>query len=263
MDKLSNLKITKQNLYEQIVQQLQEMIINGYLRPGDKLPPERQMAEQLGVSRTVIREAFKTLENRGLVKGLIGDGTYVSQVGSETISESLKLLLQRRMASFEHLNEIRRMFEVEIVGLAAKRTTPKDIENMERAITEMEVSLTITANEAEQLICYIKADMAFHTALVIACQNPLLSVLLEPITDQLLEFRRLAASSPDAKQDGLFYHRKIMEKIKVHDVSGAQMLMREHLAAAEEWLSRAQSDRVSDKSGINGYILGGKKEISH
>jgi len=247
MEKLTGLRIARQSLYEQIVQQMQDMILSGSLSPGDKFPPERLMAEQLGVSRTVVREAFKTLEHRGLVKVLTGDGTYVCQIGSETISESLRLILQQRRASFENLNEIRRMLEIEIVGLAATRATAEDLQNMEQTNKRMEDSLSIEDSEIDRLESYIKADMAFHDALVVACQNPLLSVLLAPFTDQLLEFRRLAATSPDAKREGLLYHKKILEKVRARDISGSQTLMREHLARAQHWLSQAPN-RIPEKA---------------
>lgn len=239
MNKLSVLRISRRSLREQIVQQLQDMILDGSLSPGEKLPPERHAAEQLGVSRNVVREAFKTLEQRGLVRISTGDGSYVCQVGSETLSESLKLLLQQRRATFENLNEIRRMLEIEIAGLAARRATSENLRNMEQANERMETSLAIADSDVDQLETFIRADMEFHDALVLACQNPLLSVLLAPITDQLLEYRRLAATTADAKREGLVYHKKILEKVKARDVSGSQELMREHLARAEEWLSQA------------------------
>jgi GntR family transcriptional repressor for pyruvate dehydrogenase complex len=239
MRKLPNLKITRKRLYEQVVQHLQDRIISGELQADDQLPPERQMAEQLGVSRTVIREAIKTLEQRGLVKVLTGSGTYVSQTDPEIVSESIGLLIQQRLSSFRDLNQVRRMLEIEIAGLAAERAGAEDIEAMEEALRKMEVAIALADDHPDRLERFIEADLAFHNALVETSQNPLLPVLLEPIAGQLLEFRRLASSAPGAMQDALSYHRKILKHLKAHDASACRELMREHLAKAEEWVSLA------------------------
>ena len=82
---LETLQIRRESLSEQVAEKIQQFIIQGHLRPGDRLPPERELGEQLGVSRTVIREATKQLQERGLVKVLTGSGTYVSKIEPEAI----------------------------------------------------------------------------------------------------------------------------------------------------------------------------------
>lgn len=240
--RLPNLKITRERLYEQVVQQLQELVISGRLQPGDKLPPERQLAEQLGVSRTVIREAIKTLEQRGLVKVLTGSGTYVSQMDPRIVSESISLLVQQSTSSFDHLNEVRRMLEIEITGFAAERAQLEDIEAMEEAVQEMEDAVANMKGRPDLLEDFVEADLAFHDALAKAAQNPLLPILLDPISDLLVEFRRLASSGPGAPEDALNYHRKILKYLKARDVSTCRELMREHLEKAEEWAAKGQVD---------------------
>jgi GntR family transcriptional repressor for pyruvate dehydrogenase complex len=248
--KLLDLKITRDRLYEQVVQQLQELIISGRLKPGDKLPPERQLAEQLGVSRTVIREAIKTLEQRGLVTVLTGSGTYVSQMDPRIVSESIGLLVQQSTSSFDHLNEVRRMLEIEITGLAAERAQPEDIEAMEEAVQEMEGAVANIRGHPDLLEDFVEADLAFHNALAKAAQNPLLPILLEPISDLLVEFRRLASSGPGAPEDALNYHHRILEYLKARDASTCRELMREHLEKAEEWVAMGQvgHDQLTEAS---------------
>jgi GntR family transcriptional repressor for pyruvate dehydrogenase complex len=245
-----HLKITRERLYEQVVEQLQELIVSGGLQPGDRLPPERQLAEQLGVSRTVIREAIKTLEERGLVEVLTGSGTYVLQMDPGIVSESIGLLVQQYACSFDHLNEVRRMLQIEIAGLAAERAEPEDIEAMEEALQEMETAVANIRNHPDQLGDFVEADLNFHNALAEATQNPLLSVLLEPISDLLLEFRRLASSTPGALEDALSYHRKILEQVKARDASICREVMREHLANAEERAATAQVGRDQPKKTL-------------
>ena len=184
-----------------------------------------------------IREAIKTLEERGLVKVLTGSGTYVSQMDPRIVSESIGLLVQQYASSFEYLNEIRRMLEIEIAGLAAKRAKSEDIEAMEKAVQEMETAVANIESHPDRFEDFVEADLAFHNALAEATQNPLLPILLESISDLLLEFRRLASSAPGAPEDALSYHRKILEQLKARNVPASREVMREHLVNAEEWAS--------------------------
>ena len=239
MKDLPSVKISRQRLYQQVAQQLQEMILDGELKPGDKLPPERQMAEQMGVSRTVIREAVKTLEQRGLVKVLTGDGTYVSQIDPGIVSESLGRFIRQRVSSFEdpldNLSEVRRMLEIEIAGLAADRAQPEDVAAMEEALMQMESAAALPKDNLDRMERWVAADLAFHNTLAQASQNPLLPMLLEPMSSHLLEFRRMASSAPGAMEDALNYHRKLLERVRTHEASACRDIMREHLEKAAEW----------------------------
>lgn len=233
---LSDLKVTRKRLYEQVVRHIQEMILGGELQPGDQLPPERQLAEQLGVSRTVIREAVKTLQQMGLVKVLTGSGTFVSQIEPETVSESIGLLIQQSISSFDHLAEVRRMLETEIAALAAERASSEHIEAMEETIRWMEDAAALGNDHPDWTERFIEADLAFHNVLVEAAQNPLLPVLLEPVTEQLLDFRRLTFGAQDGVRYSLGYHREILERVRARDASGCRKAMREHLENAERAL---------------------------
>jgi GntR family transcriptional repressor for pyruvate dehydrogenase complex len=243
---LSGLKVTRKCLYEQVVRHIQEMILRGELQPGDRLPPERQMAEQLGVSRTVIREAVKTLQQIGLVRVLTGSGIYVSRIEPEAVSESIGLLIRQSISSFDHLTEVRRMLETEIAALAAERASPEHIEAMEETIREMEDAAALAGDRSDWIERFVEADLAFHSALVEASQNPLLPVLLEPVTEQLLDFRRLTFSGLDSVQYSLDYHREILEAVKARDASACREAMREHLKNAEKALEMVKARGVED-----------------
>jgi GntR family transcriptional repressor for pyruvate dehydrogenase complex len=243
MKKLPDFKVTRKRLYQQVVQHLQGMIVSGDLQPGDRLPPERHMAEQLGVSRTVIREAVKTLEQMGIVTVMTGSGTYVSQIDPGIVSESIGLLIQQSGSSFEHLNEVRRILETEVAALAAERAGSEDVVALEDALEQMGAAVALADGDPERLERFIEADLAFHNALIEAAHNSLLPILLDPISDQLRELRRLASSAAGAMQHALNYHGKILERLKDRDASACRKLMREHLAQAEEYVSAA-SDRA-------------------
>lgn len=230
------IKVTRGRLYEQVARQLQELIMTGALKPGDRLPPERELVEQLGVSRVVIREAMKTLEGRGLLEVLTGSGTYILQVEPHVISDSINLLIQQRAFSFDHLNEIRRMLEIEIAGLAAERARPEDTQPMEQAIIVQEAAAANLESDPTARDAFVQADLAFHNALAEATQNPLLPLLLESMSDLLMELRWQASSQPGSPQDALDCHRAILAQVKAHNVLASREAMREHLLRAEEFL---------------------------
>jgi GntR family transcriptional repressor for pyruvate dehydrogenase complex len=217
-----DLKITRERLSEQVVQQLQSLITTGELQPGDRLPPERQLAEQLGVSRTVIRESIKTLEQRGLVKVLTGSGTYVSQMDPQVVMESIGLFVQQRTPSFDQLNEVRWMLDVEVAGLAAQRATTENLEKLKQAIEEME-------NNIDSPDKYIEADLAFHRALAGATRNEIFLLLIDVMVDLLRESRHMIFQVPGAPGRGQSWHRLIYEAVKKGDEAAAREVMGEHM----------------------------------
>ena len=103
---LDAMQVRRGRLSEQVAEQIQHIIVQGRLKEGDRLPPERDMAEKLGVSRAVIREATKVLQERGLVKVLTGNGTYVTRVEPEVVSQSIGLFVRGNKHSFRDLLEI-------------------------------------------------------------------------------------------------------------------------------------------------------------
>src|SRR5256885_289889 len=107
-------------LYEQIVQQVEESILKGQLRPGDQLPAERDLAQRFGVSRTAVREAVKALQEKGLVEAFTGRGTFVTNGTSQAMRQSLDLIIKiSQQEGSLHLAELRRILEPEIAALAA------------------------------------------------------------------------------------------------------------------------------------------------
>lgn len=237
MDPAFNFSLRRDRLYEQVADRLQELIVDESLRPGDRLPSERDLAERLAVSRTVIREAIRVLGVRGLVEVKPGSGTYVQELSLSDAAAPIGLLLNMRHSPdrYNSLYEVRRTLEVEIAGLAAERATDEDIEAMEAALKRM-VECT---GDAEQ---FTHCDLGFHAALAAATQNDLYSVLLTPITDLLLEFRLTAYRyDPQGSVEGaLTHHPEIMERVKARDAEGARQAMRDHLRQAEGLMEDAR-----------------------
>jgi GntR family transcriptional repressor for pyruvate dehydrogenase complex len=107
---------------------------------------------------------------------------------------------------------------------------------MEEAFVHMKSAAALPKDNTDRMERWVAADLAFHTALAQASQNPLLRMLLDPMSAHLLEFRRMASSAPGAMEDALNYHRELLEHVRAHDVSACRNTMREHLERAAEWV---------------------------
>jgi GntR family transcriptional repressor for pyruvate dehydrogenase complex len=230
-------------LYKQVVDQLQELIVTEAFLPGEKLPGERELAERLGVSRTVVREAIRVLNVRGLVQVKAGCGTYVRKPSPDDAAAPIELLLklQKCPGFFDNLYEIRHMIEVEIAGLAAERATEADYAAMENATNEM-------ARHLDDLEQFVEHGLAFRSALAAATQNDLFCVLLSATKDLWFKGERLAYQAPGAAEGGLAHCREILECIKERDSGKACQAMRDHICHSQKLIEavRHQLDPLPD-----------------
>jgi GntR family transcriptional repressor for pyruvate dehydrogenase complex len=218
---------TKDRLVDRVVNEIQRLIVEGQLEPGMRLPPEREFAEQLGVSRTVIREAVHILVTKGLLETRHGVGTVVRRVTNDQVIASLNILLQAQGISLENLHDVRSILEVEIAGLAAQQATEKDIVVLNDLIARMEA----VVNDPE---AFVAGDADFHQALARMSHNPLLGVLLDSIRDLMQEVRLLVHRHPHLYQIVMPDHRCLMERVIAKDPEGARQAMREHLEHARQ-----------------------------
>jgi GntR family transcriptional repressor for pyruvate dehydrogenase complex len=218
---------TKDRLVDRVVNEIQRLIVEGQLEPGMKLPPERDFAEQLGVSRTVIREAVHILVTKGLLETRHGVGTVVRRVTNDQVIASLNILLQAQGISLENLHDVRSILEVEIAGLAAQQATDEDILTLNALIARMEA-----ARNAPET--FVAGDADFHQALARMSHNPLLGVLLDSIRDLMQEVRLLVHRHPHLYQIVMPDHRCLMERVIAKDPEGARQAMREHLEHARQ-----------------------------
>lgn len=220
---------------DQVAEHIETLIVENELRPSQRLPPERELATKFGVSRTVIREAVRSLVAKGLLQVIHGSGTVVCPSTSDSATESLRLLLRRNAGgtSIEKLIEVRRVLEIEIAGLAAARRTPHDIANMQALVSAM-----VQDHNSE---AFVANDVAFHTALAQAANNELFVVLLNSLADLMVEARQMAMKVHGATAGALKYHPAILDRVIAGDVTGAREMMRQHLVEAERTMRRAQS----------------------
>jgi GntR family transcriptional regulator, transcriptional repressor for pyruvate dehydrogenase complex len=216
------------DLVQGVVDLLGKQILTGQLAPDQPMPPEGQLSSQLGVSRTVIREAMRILGARGLVEVSQGKLPRVKPADPAHVVDSLTTFLQRADHSLLHLIEVRLQLETAIAALAAKRATAEQIAAME----EMN-RLLVGQGTLDQRI---DADLRFHSLLAEATQNPVFGVLLEPLA-HLMRLSRKATLSRTGAERAVAGHLAILEAIRQGDPEAARRAMYEHLAMAEQDLS--------------------------
>ena len=210
-------------LFEQIVQQVEDSILSGQLKPGDQLPAERDLAQRFGVSRTAVREAVKTLREKGLVEAYSGRGTFVTNGTSQAIRQSLDLMIRiNQQEGSAHLAELRQVVEPEIAALAAERIEEQLLSTMRDAVAIMDRSL-------QDPEAYVEADLDFHLALAEAVGNPLILSLLDSIVGLLREQRSRIFGMDGGPERGQYHHKRILAAVEKHDSEKARDAMRAHL----------------------------------
>jgi GntR family transcriptional repressor for pyruvate dehydrogenase complex len=208
-------------LHEDLVSQIEELIEQDQLRPGDKLPSENDLAGQFDVSRTVVREAVRALEEKGLVEVKHGSGVYVTEPSIDNVTSTLALQLRVSERSVMPLLEVREILEVEIAGLAAERATKQEREDMEKAL-RLEAELVNSHDE------YVEADLRFHELLSKAAHNEVLPILLGPLAELLRKSRRVTSEPPGSAELSFRGHKEILEAVKDRDKERAREAMRQH-----------------------------------
>src|ERR1700676_1395049 len=215
--------VRSSRLYEQIVQQVEESIHKGAMKPGDQLPPERELAQQFGVSRTAGREAVKALNENVLVEAYPGRGTFVTAGTSYSMRQSLDRMLkigQPEGSAF--LAEVREILEPEIAALAATRVDDEDLASMREQIGVMD-------SARKDPVAFIEADLDFHLALAEAAANPLILSLIDSIVGLLREQRMGIFQVEGGPERGQYHHKRILEAIEHRDPLGARDAMKAHL----------------------------------
>jgi GntR family transcriptional repressor for pyruvate dehydrogenase complex len=226
-------------LSDQVADLITGDILELGLRPGDRLPSERELGEKYGVSRTVVREAVRALAAKGLVTARTGSGIQVSAVAAETVSESMKLfLLGRAPIEYEQLHDVRSTLELAIAARAAERASGEGVAYLTDICESM-------ADALDDVDASSLRDLEFHRAIAEISGNPLYVVLLDALSDALLETRRQTiASEPGRPETVLAAHRTIRDAIAAHDVDGAVEAMQCHLADIKAAWDRVAARRT-------------------
>jgi GntR family transcriptional repressor for pyruvate dehydrogenase complex len=218
--------------YQRIVQQIEQWILDGSMKPGDQLPGEHDLAQQFGVSRTAVREAARTLTEKGLIQPLSGRGTFVTHGMSQVMRQSLDLVARLGQPDgCEHLGEVRNILEPHIAALAAVRREPQHLRSMQEAFEAMDRSLQSPGG-------YIEADLEFHLALAEAAGNPLILSLLDSIVGLLREERIRLFQIKGAPERSQVHHQRILEAIERREPDAARQAMSAHLQEVRKFSSQ-------------------------
>jgi GntR family transcriptional regulator, transcriptional repressor for pyruvate dehydrogenase complex len=213
-------------LSDRVTSSVLELISQSALKPGDRLPSERDLGERFGVSRTVVREALRSLAAKGVLDVRSGSGATVARVNVERASEALRLYVQgshdKGGVSYEQINDVREMIETRVARQAAASASAEDIAHL-AAIHEEFIARADDPEITSQL------DVAFHRAIAESVHNPLLLVMLDSIEPILLEIRRRVALVPGRAGRAMEAHGLILQRIREHDPVAAELAMTEHL----------------------------------
>jgi len=218
-------------LSDRVADLMLETILSRGLQPGDQLPSERELGEQFAVSRTVIREAVRSLAAKGIVSSRPGRGLAVAAVDADSVSASMNLFLRgnHRALPYERVHEVRTTLELEVARLAAERATDAELERLS-AIHERLGTILFELEDAS------RADVEFHRTMAELTHNPLYVIMLDSIGDVLLEIRRATMHNRKDAEHGYAEHGRILAAITRHDGEAARDAMRKHLEhALREW----------------------------
>ncbi len=217
-------RLTRTRLYEQVAEQISAWIQSNGLAPGDRLPPERELAQRLGVSRATLSQALVALEVIGVVQVRHGDGTILAEApGPRRIVEAIRAHALR----LPEIIDTRDALETKIAALAATRRTAGDLVRIDEAIAEM-------ARDVEAGGRGVEGDERFHGAVTAAAHSLLLARLMDEIRDLIRETRIESLSQPGRPSDSLGGHRAIADAIRSGDPDAAAAAMHAHVVMVSD-----------------------------
>jgi len=209
-----------------VVAHVRRLIEQGALLPGDRLPPERELATQIGVSRPTVRTGLRSLASMGVVQSRQGSGTFIAAGPPVLSSEPLNLLAALHGLTRDGLFEARRVLEVGTSALAAERASGEHVAAMSEEVTGMYASV-------ERPATFLLHDVRFHRAIAAAANNPVLGVLIDMLASLFFERRRETILSATDLRDTADAHRKIYKAIRARHREAASAAMDEHLRVAQ------------------------------
>ncbi|MGZ9159359.1 MAG: FadR/GntR family transcriptional regulator [Nitrospira sp.] len=214
---------------EEVISRLRDLIHSGELRPGDRLPPERDLAKLFGVSRPSLRAGIRSLAAVGILQARQGAGTFVVKADGPPSLDSNPLRLMASLHGFtsEEMFEARRSLEMSIAALAAERATSDHLATMSEEIAGMYASL----DEPEQFLVH---DMRFHQAVAAASGNRILTSLMNMVATILFDVRSQTVKRAKDLKESAEMHRHVYRAIRERNSEAARNAMRDHLVLAQK-----------------------------
>jgi len=218
--------VRKGRRYEEVAEQIQRLVADGALQPGDRLPPERDLARQFGVGRSSLRDAIRTLELMGVVESRHGHGTVVRDLDTDALVIPLANALGRKRQMVAELLEVRRMIEPALAGRAARNATPEEIARMEEILKRQRAKIERGEPSMEE-------DSQFHASILHAARNSVVLRVVDILMDLLRESRERSLQVPGRVERSYAGHQRILRAIKRRDSAGAEAAVRRHLQEIE------------------------------
>lgn len=220
-------------LTDQAIEKVKAMILAGELRPGDRLPPEKELSERLGLSRSSLREAVKALETVRVLDVRRGDGTYVTSLRPEILLGALSFVADvQQDASVLEMFAVRRILEPAAAALATTRATPADVARLRRLLSEVGEQTSV-----DDLVAH---DLVFHSSLCALSGNSYLTSLLDALSGRTLRARVWRGLTQEgAVQRTLTEHRAIVDAVETGDPDLVRAQVTVHVSGVAQWLERA------------------------
>lgn len=214
--------VLKPRLHDQISEQLNHLIAEGLLKPGDRLPPERDLAERFKVSRNSVRDALRTLEARGLVEVRQGDGAYIRETNPAEMYRVMIEVLASKKETIREIMEVRHIIEPGVAYYAAQNATPQGLQRLAEILQRQEEKAALGDPGVED-------DSQFHYTIAQMTGNGFLMRLLQLINDSLAETRDLILRYPDTQSATRLGHRQIVKALSERNPEAARQAMLAHI----------------------------------
>lgn len=238
---------------EIVVHAIKELITTGALSAGDRLPVEKDLAAQLGVSRGSLREGVRALATLGVLETRQGDGTYVTSLEPGRLLSPLGFLAELpSSADSAHLSAIRRVLEAESASRAAVELTDEGFAELDRILDGVDEILA--ADSEMDLEAFIEADAAFHREIARASGNPALAALIETLVSRTFRARLWRAiTERGAVRDTQAEHRAVLRELRARDSARARIRMEAHILGVEDY-ARDRHVEPESESGSEGGV---------
>lgn len=225
-------QVKNTKVYEQIVDQIKAMVEDGTLKKGDKLPTERVMAEDLGVSRASVREALRVLEVVGLIESRQGAGNYIKENFGGLLSEPLAIMFMLQESNPLDIYELREVIELETVILATRKRSDEHLEKIKNILDELKENIDEDRN--------VVLDKEFHYTIAAASGNKLIIDVLEVLSQLIDKFikvsRKNILSDAENKIQLLSLHEKLYEAIRDRNEVNAHVIMKDHFELIKRYI---------------------------
>ena len=227
-------RVSAGRISEIIVERIRLLMRQGQLNPGDRLPPERDLCEQFGVSRVTVREALRRLESSGLVEIRVGarGGAFITAPSSNRVDEGLTDLLTLSVISATDVTEVRMALEVGIVPLVCERATEEDLSDLDRICQRSEEALRDGDYTMDM-------SLEFHIRVAEATHNPAVSMLVQSFRGSIfMSLQEAKNAAPEMGHLGTREHERFIEAVRRRDPEAASRIMAEHLTRTAHRLER-------------------------